>query len=69
MELFNLMKIAALVGEESMMPPISNGKTEQDLIGEYLEFISISIKYILFDLGATKRERDELSTLLGVDED
>lgn len=69
MELFNLMKIATLVGEESVMPSIGLGKTGEELIEEYLEFISISIKYILLDLEATRREKKELSEMLGVDDE
>lgn len=69
MELFNLMKIATLIGEESVMPSIGLGKNEEELVEDYLEFISISIKYLLLDLEATKREKAELSKMLGVDDE
>jgi len=69
-------KLAELMGEISTLPPAEREKLEQlasetqkrherlratvNGLQESLDYLRLSIKYLVFDLEATRRERDAL---------
>jgi len=83
-EVFN-KKLRELINKIAQLPPekqkelaplVDETKTRQeqlkanmDRIGGSLRDLSICIQYVLFDLEATKRERDELQSIIDKDED